>query len=152
MSKKQKNTLILRCVAKQNRKESTKIKEHEQETDSSRPTCCTSASQSTEFDLAKERINSERPIITSDDIKILPSNGSNNVDKLNMLKNAFRPVWEAAMAFDLEKCGTAKGQRLTISQRIVNLTKIISEHIHGWYIPKIAKTFIAYTALYFLRL
>ena len=38
-------------------KESTKLKEHEQETDSSRPTCSTSASQLTKFGSAEERIN-----------------------------------------------------------------------------------------------
>ena len=31
-------------------------------------------------------------------------------------------------------------------------TKIISEHIHGWYIQKVAKAFFANTVLYFLRL
>ena len=30
--------------------------------------------------------------------------------------------------------------------------KIISEHIHGWYIQKVAKAFNANTVLYFLRL
>ena len=30
-------------------------------------------------------------------------------------------------------------------------TKIISEHIHGCYIQKVAKAFIANTVLYFLR-
>ena len=38
-------------------------------------------------------------------------NISNNVDKLHLLKNAFRSVGEAAMAFDFKKCCTAKGQR-----------------------------------------
>ena len=38
-------------------------------------------------------------------------NRSNNVDKLHLLKNAFRPAREPAMAFDLKKCCTAKGQR-----------------------------------------
>lgn len=101
MSKRQKNTSILSYFAKQRRKESTEINEHEQETDSSRPTCSTSASQSTEFDSTEERTNLDRPNIASDDIAmILPPNRSNNVDKLHMLKNAFRPVGEAAMAFD----------------------------------------------------
>ena len=99
MSKRQKNTSILSYFAKQRRKESTEI--NEQETDSSRPTCSTSASQSTEFDSTEERTNLDRPNIASDDIAmILPPNRSNNVDKLHMLKNAFRPVGEAAMAFD----------------------------------------------------
>ena len=31
-------------------------------------------------------------------------------------------------------------------------TKIISEHIHGWYIQKVGNAFIANTELYFLRL
>ena len=57
MSKWQKNTLILSCFAKQRRKKSMEKKEHEQETDSSWPTCSTSASQSSEFDSAEERIN-----------------------------------------------------------------------------------------------
>ena len=112
MSKRQKNTSILSYFAKQRRKESTEIKEHEQETDSSRPACSTSPSQSTEFDSAEERINLDTSNIASDDIaKILPPNRSNNVDKLHLLKNAFRPVGEAAMAFDFKKCCTAKGQR-----------------------------------------
>ena len=31
-------------------------------------------------------------------------------------------------------------------------TKIISEHIHGWYIQRVANAFISNTVLYFLRL
>ena len=54
--------------AKQRRKESTEIKEQEQETDSSRPTCSTSASHSTEFDFAEEGMNLNRPDIASDDV------------------------------------------------------------------------------------
>ena len=77
---------MLSYSAKQRRKESTEIKEHEQETDSLRPTCMTSASQSTEFDSAEERINLDRPNIASDDIeKILPPDRSNNVDKLHLI-------------------------------------------------------------------
>ena len=57
MSKRQKNTSILSYFAKQRRKESTDIKENEQKTDFSRPTCSTFASQSTEFNSAEERIN-----------------------------------------------------------------------------------------------
>ena len=77
-----------------------------------RPTCITFVSQSTEVDFAEERINLDRPNIASDDIaKILPSNTSNNVDKLYLRKNAFRPVGKAAMAFDFKKCCIAKGQR-----------------------------------------
>ena len=84
----------------------------EQETDSSRRTCSTSASQSTEFDSAEERINLDRPNIASDDIaKILPPNRSNNVDKFHLLKNAFRLVRESAMAYNCKICGTARGQR-----------------------------------------
>ena len=49
----QKDTAMLSYFAKQRRKKSTEIKEHKQETDSSRLTCSTSASQSTEFDSAK---------------------------------------------------------------------------------------------------
>ena len=41
------------------------IKEHEQETGSSSPTCSNSVSQSTEFDSAKERTNLDRPNIAS---------------------------------------------------------------------------------------
>ena len=101
MSKRQKNTLILGYFAKQKRKESTEIREYEQETASSRPACGSFASQSTEFYCAKERLNLGRPNIASDDIaKILPPNKSNNVDKPHLLKNAFRPVGEAAMAID----------------------------------------------------
>ena len=75
---------MLSYFAKHRRKESTEIKEHERETDSSRPTCSTSASQSTKFDSAEERINFGRPNIASGDIaKILPPNRSNNVDKLH---------------------------------------------------------------------
>ena len=78
-----------------------------------RLTCCTSAFQSTEFDSAEERINLDRPNIASDNIaKILPPDRSNNVDKLHLFKNAFRPVREAAMVFDFKKCCTAKGQQL----------------------------------------
>ena len=47
MSKTQKILLILSYFAKQRRKKSTKSKQHKQETDSWRPTCSTSASQST---------------------------------------------------------------------------------------------------------
>ena len=51
MSKRQKkNTSLLSYFAKQRKKELTEINEHEQERDSSRPTCSTSASPSTEFD------------------------------------------------------------------------------------------------------
>ena len=89
--------------------ESIEIKEHEQETDSSRPTCSSSASQLTEFDSAEERINLDRPNIASDDIaKILLPNRSNNVDKLHLQKNALRSVGEAAIAFDFKKYHTAK--------------------------------------------
>ena len=70
MSKTQKNTSILSYFAKQERKESTEIKEHEQVTNSSRPICSTSASQSTEFDSAEERINLDRPNIASDGVEI----------------------------------------------------------------------------------
>ena len=35
----------------------------------------------------------------------------NNIDKLPLLKTAFRPVGEAAMAFVFKKCCTTKGQR-----------------------------------------
>ena len=108
MSNGQKNTSILSYSAKQRRKESTEIKEHEQETDSSRPTCCASASQSTEFASAEEHINLDRPNIASDNIaKILPLNRSNNVDKVYSLENAFHSVGKAAMAFDFKKCCTA---------------------------------------------
>ena len=87
LSKSQKNTLMLRYFAKQRRKESTEIKEQEQETDSSRPTCCICASHSTEVDSAEKRMNLNRPKIASDDIaKILPPSRPNNVDKLHLLK------------------------------------------------------------------
>ena len=92
MSKMQKTTSIFNFFAKRRRKKSTEIKEHEQDTDSSRPTCSTSASQSTEFDSAEECINLNRLNVASEDIaKILPLNRSNNCDKLHLLKNAFRP-------------------------------------------------------------
>ena len=111
MSKKQKNTLILSYFAKQRRNESTE-KKHKQETNSLRPICSTSASQSTEFDSAERHINLDRPNIASDDIaKILPPKRSNNVDKLRFLKNASLPVGKAAMALDFKKCCTAKRQR-----------------------------------------
>ena len=88
------------------------IKEHEQETDSSRPICSTSASQSTEFDSAEEGINLDISYIASDDIaKILPPNRSNDVDKLHLLKHAFCAAGEVAMAFDFKKCCTAKEQQ-----------------------------------------
>ena len=49
--------------------------EQKQETGFSRPTCSTSASQSTDFDSAEERMNLDRPNIVSDDIaKIWPPN------------------------------------------------------------------------------
>ena len=79
-------------------------------------------------------------------MKILPPNRSNNVDKLHLLKNAFRPVGEAVMAFNFRDVALLKDNNFVIS------TKIISEHIHGWYIQKVAKGFIANTMLYFLRL
>ena len=67
----------------------------------SRQTWSTSASQSTEFDSAEECINLNRPYIASDDIaKILFLNRFNNVDKLHLLQNNFRPVGEVAKAFD----------------------------------------------------
>ena len=101
MNKRQKNTSKLSYFAKQRKKESTKIKEHEQETNSSRPTYSASASQSTEFDSAEERIDLDRANVALDDIaKILPPNRSNNVDKLYLLENVFRPVGKAAMEFD----------------------------------------------------
>ena len=97
MSKRQKNTSILIYFAKQRRKESTEIKEHEQETNSSRPTCSTSASQSTEFDSAEERMNFIRPKIASDDIaKILPLNRSSNVDELSPAKICFSFSWRSS--------------------------------------------------------
>ena len=127
MGKRQKNTSILSYFVKQRRKESTEIKEHEQETDSSRPSCSSSASQSIEFDSAKKHRNLGRPNVASRDIaKILPLYRSNNVDKLQLITNAFRPVGETAMAFDYKKCCTAKDNDFVIS------TKFISEHIHGW--------------------
>ena len=75
MSKRQKNTSTFTYFAKQRKKESTEINEHEQDTDSSRPTCSYSASKSNEFDSAEVRINLDRPNTASDDIvKILPPN------------------------------------------------------------------------------
>ena len=142
MSKKQKTTSTLSYFAKQRRKESTEIKVYEQETDSLTSTCSTSASQSIEFDSAEEPINLGRPNIASDDIaKILPFNRSNYVNKLYSLKNALRPVEEAAMVFDFRKCCTAKNNNFVIS------AKIISEHNYGWYIQKVANAFIANTVL-----
>ena len=126
MSERQKITSILSYFATQRRKKSREIKEHEQDTNSLRPTCSISASQLTEFDSADERINLDRPNIASYEIaKICPPNRSNNVDKLNLLKNALRSVGEAPMAFDFFKCCPAKDNDFIIS------TKIISEHIHG---------------------
>ena len=117
MSQKQKNTSILSYVAKQRRKES-KEKKHEQESDSSRPTCSSFASQSTEFDFAEERINLDTPNIASDDIpKIFPPNGSNNVDKLHLLKIAFCPVGESAMAFDFRNAALLKENDFVISTK-----------------------------------
>ena len=58
----------------------------------------------TEFDSAEERINLNRPNIASgNNAKILHLNRSNNLDKLHWLKNAFRPVGGAAMAFDFKR-------------------------------------------------
>ena len=129
MSKRQKNTSLLIYFAKQRRKKSTEIKDHEQETNSSRPTCSTSASQSTEFDSAEERINLDSYYITSDDIaKTLPPNRSNNVDKLPLLKNVFRSIGGAAMEFGFKIVSMLKNNEFVISK------KIISEHIRGWYI------------------
>ena len=56
MSKRQKNTLMLSYFAKQTRKKSIEIKEHDQEIYFPRPICSISASLSTEFDSAEERI------------------------------------------------------------------------------------------------
>ena len=103
---------MLSSFAKRRRKESTEKKEHEYKTDSSKPTCSAFTYESTEFDSAEERIKLDRPNIASDDIaKILPPNRSSNVDKLQLLKNAFRPVGEVATAFDFKKCCASKGQR-----------------------------------------
>ena len=64
------------------------------------------------FDSAEECINLDRPNLALDDnAKTLPPNRSSNVDKLNLLKNTFRLVGKAAMAFNFKKCCTAKGQR-----------------------------------------
>ena len=63
MSKRQKILHYFSYFAKQRRKESADINEHELETDSSKPTCSISAFQSTEFDSAKERINQYGPNI-----------------------------------------------------------------------------------------
>ena len=66
----------------------------------------------TEFDFAEKRVYLYRPNLASDDIaKILPPSGSNNIDKLHLPKNAFRPVGEAVMAIDFKKCCTAKEQQ-----------------------------------------
>ena len=149
MSERQKNISILSYFAKQRRKESTEIKEHEQQTDSSRPTCNTSASHLTEFDFAEEYINFVRPNTTTDDIaKILPPSRSNNVDKLHLLKMLFvfvpleKQQWHSIF----------KNIALLKDNDFVTSTKVISEHIHGWYIQKVVKAFIANTVLYFLCL
>ena len=65
------------------------------------------------FTTQKNVLSLDKRNIASDDIaKILPPNRSNNVVvKLHWLKNAFRPVGEAAIEFDLKKCCIAKGQR-----------------------------------------
>ena len=103
-----KNTSILSYFVKKSRKKSTEIKEYEQKTDSSRPPVALLLLSRLSFDSAEERINLDRPNIASDNIaKILPPNRSNNVDKLHLLKNAFRPVGEAAITFDFKKCCTA---------------------------------------------
>ena len=59
--KRQKNASILSYFAKQRRKESIEMKDHEQGTDSSRPSCSTSASQSTEFSFLKSNYNCDLP-------------------------------------------------------------------------------------------
>ena len=125
-------------------KESTEIKEHKQETDSSWPTCSTFASQSTEFDSAEECINLNRPNTAPDDIaKILSPNRSKNVDKLYVLKNVFvqskKQQWHSIL----------KNVALLKDNNFVTSTKIISEHIHVWYIQKVAKAFNANTMLIF---
>ena len=102
---------MLCYFTKQRRKDSTKLKEHKQETDSSRPICSASIFKSTEFNSAKECINLNRRIASDDLAKILPPKRSNNVDKLYLLKNAFCLVGEVAMVIDFKQCCTAKGQR-----------------------------------------
>ena len=93
---------MLSYFAKQRRKDSKEIKEHEQETDSLRPTCSTSASQSTEFDSAEKHINLDKPIIASDDIaKSLPLNRSNNIDKL--AKKRFSSIWRSSNGIRFQK-------------------------------------------------
>ena len=66
MSKRLKNTSKCSYFAKHRRKESTEIKEQDQETDSSTLPCSSSASQSSEFDSAEVHINLDRPNIASD--------------------------------------------------------------------------------------
>ena len=76
---------MLSYFAKQRRKETREIIK---ETDSSKPTSRTSASQSIDFDSAKERINSNRPNIALDDT------GISNILPFNISNNAFCPVEE----------------------------------------------------------
>ena len=79
---------------------------------------------------------------------MLPLNKSNNVDKLDKLhylKNDFRLQKQRWYSI-LKNVALQKDSELVIS------TKIISEHIHGWYIQKVAKAFIVNTMQYFLRL
>ena len=78
-------------------------------------------------------------MVLGDIAKILPPNRSNNIDKLHLLKNAFRPFGETAMA--LKNIALLKDNDFVIS------TKIISEPIYGWYAQKVTKAFIANTVL-----
>ena len=107
MSKRQKSTSLFNYFAKHRRNETAEIEE--QETEPLRSTFSNYGSESTESSLSEKDISLD---IASDDIaKILPPFKSSDVDKLYMLKNAFRPVGKAAMTFDFRKCCTAKGQR-----------------------------------------
>ena len=93
--------------------------------DSLRPTCSTSASKSTEFDSAEERINLNRSNIASDDIvKILSPNKSNNVNKLHLLKLFFVQLEKQQWHSILKKVAL-----LLKDNDFVISTKVISEHI-----------------------
>ena len=75
---------------------------------------------------AEERINLDRLSIALNVIaKILLPNRSKNVDKLHLLKNAFRPLEKQQWHSSLNNVAQLKDNDFVIS------TKIISERIYG---------------------
>ena len=100
MISKRKNSSILNYFSKQRK---------EAEAEISIPTSLGLA-QSNETSTTQPENNLNKSKIGCDDIAlILPPNIATRSDQLHMLKNAFRPIGEAAATFDFRQCCTAKG-------------------------------------------